>query len=661
MNSFTPLAFRKTWQSCPENLFGFPLDVLIDGMQTSHEAKVAVIAELFVRVFLSGNQDSREAEIINTELSNKELCTFLVQFDGQHFSEKDLQKDFWDSADEFSQCCMAAVRKRFQLLFRAEGMIPVYLGEDAFFIPFHFSPNNEGAGNVYDLQKSINEPGKGIIPEWSEYSRQLGITADVILHCHCKNGLQLTGNSMMLPLQLAWWRRNKALPQYNVFRLVATGAFDRDMRLVPVATEEKLRGAKEKLQDATFVYPQSSTDNKGGFPLKALDRDAVLEEVRWKAESLDKLDLDYAFHRLEGMSREVRLTNYTNWPLLIERLENAAAFDRHNPEQKESYLVNMILRGEAYCHAGRTCEATKINEAAMDFAEKNGFLRQLLILKIDRLVLYQDMEAFNDIQDIYLELREKIAAMHDNTDLLMRYYGTMGQAFAYGALINVEGFTAKEALKCFEMAIEYAENTAELPEIAHDKNYAHLYYALFEPDSFNEKEAFRDARAIIQKLYGQDENEAVKNLYYLKRSQALAWYRQLLLKGKLPEYHIDSDFMKLLYGPQGSKATPWIRACVGKCLGAMEAANGNRENAMSLFEEATNAIEEEKEPSVLTIIHLATCAEAYRSLGMQKYLEKGKELLKQIPGNDIARHSLPLWRAYFENPTADFPGKYYWY
>lgn len=673
-------AFRRIWQKYPENLFLFSLDVLKEGMEDCHEAKVAVIAELFIRVFLSSNQKSAEAQIINENLPDGELNDFMCLFLGPHFDSDSLEGELWVSGDELSSCCQAAVRRRFQRLFEADGLIPVYCGSKPYWIPFHFFDNGDMVG-VYDLRKSNNEHSETEITEWSGYLKMMGITSSVMIHCSCVGGLQLTGNSLMLPLQLAWWRKQKELPEYNVFRLVSTGAFDANLCLIPVATEEKshLFDASNGILDYKFVFPESQQVNPRGCNFETLPagikRDNLLMHIRKIAERMDKFDLDYALRRIDGMDKEVRMSNFSHWEILIERLEKAAVFDKHNNKQKEAYLLNLILQSEANRHCGRTKQSEILNDRAREFAAKEGdkFQKLLLLLEIEKLVDKQDREEFAEVLEYVAKekLEEQLQALEDD-DLWMRYHGTMGQAYAYGTLEKLPGFSKETALEHFEKAVEKAECIDKIAEIAHDKNYMHLFYALFEPGSIDELEAYDQAQNIINQLKKCDKDVALRNLHYLKRSQAFAWYRQLL-HGTLPEYRIDVDFTRLLRNDSNG-ADDWIRACVGKYLGAVETAmaiesrnNGEeseaeqrQKSAEGYFRNAMDAIQDEKNPGIKTLIKVTVYAEAYRSLSDHNALEKAKELIDSLP-SDFVCGSLSAWKAYLDHPDNDFPGLSYWY
>ena len=626
--------FRSTWQWYPENLMFFSADVLEKGMNKSHEAKVAAIAELMVRVFLSNDRESDAARIIEQHLHGGELNDLLALFPGPTFSQHTLDGELWATSDDLSICCQTAVRNRMRLLLSADGLIPVYLEDNSsrsFLIPFSFDSSRDTDG-VFDLNG--NE-----IPEWSEYARALGITTAVKIHLYNANAIPLSGNSLMLPLQMAWWRRNKELPEYNVFRLVATGCFDSDLRLASVATVEKAQAVLTQLQDAHFFAPESLSQNPEDsnrsihyLPLK-MERTNVLERIRPTAERLAEIDLRYALKRMDPIASQVHFSNYSNWSDLAERLKNADVFDRRR--YPDAYLSHTMLLSEAYRHAGQNGEAEKYNRRARDFAKQHGekYVKLLLRLEIETLVDDTDNGKLENAVAHSEELLDTLNKYGDN-DLWMRFHGSLGQAIMYGTLLKKDGFSKEKAKEHLEKAAEMAYDIGSEPDIAQDLNYIHLYHAIFEPCTDNERLAFEDAlkqwRLLDERAKtDEDRGNSRRNLFFLKRSQAFAWYRKLLMDGKAPAYSIDSYFDLLFHSDQG--AEDWIQCCVAKCLGALEAANGRMDKASKRFQTATNAIKPNKRYGIKGQIHLTALAQAFKSLGNEKYRKDALDLLEQSP------------------------------
>ncbi len=425
------IAFRNVLLNCPENLFLFPLHMMQGILSTSKimEARTTVVAELFTRLFLSNNVDSEEAGLLREYLPDIPLENFLALFISHNFTQDLLDDELWDAKDEFSSCCEAAVRQRLRLLFTADGLIPVFhknRSGNAFLIPFSFKETQERCTGIFCLN------GKEI-PEWSEYATRLGITQPVKIHCHSTDNLALTGSSLMLPLLMAWWRKQNLLPAYNVFQLVATGSFDNDMKLSSVETEEKVKAVFNQLCDPVFVLPESPSHNPDASQYNraihtlpcGIKPEALLDRLRVIVEPISNINLQYALQRLEPMNKEVSLFNYKNWDALIKRLKKLAVFDKkRNPD---AYLTNLMLQSTACCHAGRTSEAQKLNQKARAFAAQLGdeYVKLLLRLEIENLVTETDNGRVENAVALGNQLTERLEQLH-NTDLWMRYHGTLG-------------------------------------------------------------------------------------------------------------------------------------------------------------------------------------------------------------------------------------------
>ena len=129
----------------PENLLFFTTSDLIAAAENSDnrysmEVQISCIAELSCRWYL--NASARIADVFDKVLG-KEWC----QLKQIHFREleflapstsADLPEQLWSGSSEFSGRCEIAVRKRLSKLLDADGFIPVYIGQEAFFLPFFF-------------------------------------------------------------------------------------------------------------------------------------------------------------------------------------------------------------------------------------------------------------------------------------------------------------------------------------------------------------------------------------------------------------------------------------------------------------------------------------------------------------------------------------------
>ena len=672
MLDISPKNLQLCASDAPENLIFFPVDVLKKGLNRRPVVRAAVVAELFVRYYLSGN--SCLATLIKGQLSHDEFVSFAnrLPFDNHDTcSNKIFVEELWSSEDEFSRLCQDAVRYRFQNLLQSDGMIPVVLkgkdnnsdleGSYALLLPFILDEACETHG-VVDIhgKELLNQDG---VPEWSENLKKLKIPVTVRVLCNSSIGLPFEGDSTMLSVQMAWWRKQggtEGLLSYEPFSIIATGAFDENDRLKPVAVAEKAKAINNNLFKATFIYPRTNEtipEHLKCLPLtQNMPKEKVLEHIRDYVEQNTRWPEEYALFRLKDLAFEVRAWNISNWQNMIKKIENGGGLNKY--KHPREHLLYLMFLSEAYCHFGHTKEAKQYNEKACRFAAKHGeaFSLLLLRLEIEQLVLHQDEEDLDNVIKLASSLENQLVKVNDN-DLWMRFHGTMAQAHAYGSLAGIPFFSCEKAFTHVDKAIEYAVKNKVESDIAQDMNYKHLLYALFEPGTEDEHIAFQDALNQIKDLKDHHDKAYEKNLRFLMRFQAFAWYRQLLYDGKPPRFEKTYDLKFIIADEYHAD---WLRCTICKYIGALEAANGNLDEARALFEKAFVSINDNENDAILILIKLTAYAEAYRSLRDEQYLNKAKLLLPKI-SPIVCQYSLPAWKAYIDNPNNDFPGLSYWY
>ncbi|MGN0879546.1 MAG: hypothetical protein ACI4WT_08865 [Oligosphaeraceae bacterium] len=639
-----------------ESLFVFRDETLLGNLnRVTGAAKAHLAAELFARVFLSGDHQGELAQAIERLLPGANaLELFVGHLVGPRYDVAMLDADhLWLGDEAFSLRCQAAVRERFRLLLRTEGLIPLKETDGsgrARLLPFHF--DEEGEAGVFDLKGRRHE-------EWSGHAARLGLAAQVTLHCEFDEALSLEGSSLMLPLQLAWWRHRGDLPAYDVFRVVATGRFDGQLRLAAVAVSEKAT-LVQSWERGLFLYPESARevvqDRHVGCLVCGQPRDQLLPKLRRQTERFATLDTAYALSRLADVDAEVCTGNVTNWRHVTERLEPALkALDCHR--HPEAQLTYAMLLNQAYCHLGDTQSAQKWNQRAQRLAKEHGdvYQRQLLRLHIDELVQLQDEERFAEVMVRQEALFRELEAFRD-ADLLMRFHGTMGQAHAYGTLQGLPGCSQEQAFRHFRQALDCAYHLNRPEDILQDTNYLHLYYALFQPGSDEEQEALEDALNRIDQEAADDAELRHRNLPFVRRAQAFAWYRCLLQGRRHPGVYQHLALMDRMVSME-EEAPDWIRCCIGKCVGACEAADGHPDEARRWFEAAIRAIPDGDSDQVKGLIRATACIQAWRSLGDDAFRQQALQLLDNLTKFPSA---LPF-RDYLLGKSPDFPGLDYWY
>ena len=613
----------------------------------SESFRAVCVAEFFRRWFITRSGET--AAVIDSLLPNREresLKEVLQEFFNALPSREKLTGDLWKTEEPFSLKCQAAVRSvLIRLCWETAGFIPVYMGEKAFFIPFSFE---KGPRQVVDLT------GKRL-EIWSE-SYAEAVDADFgytcVIHCVQEGLPPLTGNSLMLPLLLASWRKKKLL-SYNHLRLLATGAIEKDT-LKAVETAAKAQALKAAFPDAGFLFPESTkycADRSNEIPLSiGMTKTQLLARMPEIIElhGLQTPNLGDAIRRLPRLMEE-REGITDKWGKLLKRTRyHKKSISKHDIAHSREYMLVLMLESSILCHMGKTQEALKINKKAQNFAAgKPELEKHLRRMEVEELVELQDNEKFDELFSLAEELGKHIEKLED-PDLLMRYYGTMGQAWAYGTLSGRKNCSKELAKECFDKAVAYAQKLNSPGDLAQDLNYQMLWYALFAPVSEDADEHYEETEKFIAGIEGDfNENVRSKNRTYLLRFRALGFYRALLM-GKCSDLP-DMEQFKL-------PGDWWLPATVDKYCGTVYAAFGEKEKARRSFEKASQLKNDGGVP-VIDMIRLTIFTEAWRSLGDETYKKQALKLAGELADK---YPSALLWQDFLEG-RGEFPGLKYWY
>lgn len=609
----------------------------------SEEVRLACLVELLQRRLIS--PQNVKFVPFNDFLSDNEWKNFTLLFNEDFLqtipNEEKLKKSFWQSENEFSEKCQILLRKKLIDLFcHTDGFIPVYLNNKAFFIPFHYETGTSSICNI----------NGEIITEWQE-KYQLAVKNEsykCVLHCSLKSE-ELTGNSFMLPLYLALQRKMGHL-QYNLLQLIATGAIENN-KLCAVETKQKALAVKTHFPHACFFFPENTNylpleENEIPLPVSiTLEETIRIIAENVEAKNLYKPSFREALNRLQIIDDE-RIGTYNKWEIMLERIENnAKAIPTYR--DPENHLLCMMLKSAVHCHMGNSIEALKFNQKAKEFAVSNGFEKQLRRLEIEELVEFQDQEKFDIVAELAEPLKENIEKLED-ADLLMRYYGTMGQAHSYGYLAHKKYYSKETAKKYFQLALKYANITGSEADIAQDLNYNLLWYALFEPYNKDAEILQEDIAEHIKR--NLDGNIQCKNEYFFRRTKAFLLYRNYLSSGQVLPFDAKDILLP-------SEADFWLNAVTKKYVGALFAAAGKYDVARQLFDDAIE-IMKNKYYHILRFIYMTILAEAYHSLGEEKYQKDALQVIDNL--KETYPDSVPAWRNFLLG-TDKFPGMNYWY
>ena len=672
----------------PENLLACRSEDLLriahDGYTYSDEVRIPCIAELFVRRTVFQSRSVEDAAI-DALLPNGERCEFLSRMSPLRInSYGEADRVGWTPKSEFSKQCLCAVKSKCCLVYGADGFAPVYdtATREAMFIPFRFETPSGDDLVVRDIANQVSE-------NWTTCWRELVGDSpsnehyDILLLCSIGYfGGRTTGRSLMFPLLLAWKRKCGQLPQYDTLRLLATGAIN-DGVLAAVAVEEKLDVACREMPNAYFVYPgmAKTTVSRQEFrrPVGERMSDTVVAVDKFVIErGLANLDYRSAYCRLVAMEAEVRGSAFGGWSAIVDRLSHIS---EAIPEFRdgENYLLGLMLLSAAYCHAGDTTSALQANRRALDYARSHGFEDRELRLEVEKLVCLQDVEAFADVIRLSEDLESRIEKF-GSADLQMRYYGTIGQAFAYSSLTGLDSITNREkSLECFRHAVEFAYKLfddaqqfssgdanvlSRAGDVAQDLNYMCLWHALFDGANLSEFDAVRDAA--LQHLQGEcaripgSEGVVAKNDAFLRRITALASYRALLHGADAKDLLSNQ---RLRQQPDNARPS-WITATSDKYIAALKAAAGHVAEAEELFRCAWDAVAESRDQIIAYIRFTVACeaVRSFRAVGCEDqtrmWLSRADEQWNRQSFSMFA--SAKLFREFLDG-VGEFPGLKYWY
>lgn len=668
--------FFKQKEATLCNLFLYPTEELGEYARSgqSQENRVACVAELFVREFLKKGSAEKEINAVLTDGELKEFRQTIGMFflDNREIDSL-LLNPLWGGMREmsiFSGKCQKAVRERLIVLCkRTDGFIPVYSDSDAFFIPFQLVETDDDTAVIIDR---AGHPVENWTKPFARIFQLAEKTIDKPQKYRCviscdQSGLphELVGNSLMLPLYLAWLRKAEEI-QYNPLRVLVTGTIDDFGLISAVETEEKTFGFQAKFDYAFFFFPESkkntpSEQNVVALPKMDLDRLKKKFQAYVEAKGLYVPNYKEAMKRLKVLAED-RDVNYSEWEFLLDRLvpiRKAIHPDRNPPK----HLLCLMLESSILCHMGKTVEALEKNRKAQAFARKHNLKMQLLRLQIDELVDFEDMEDFIALAQSVESLEIEIDKC-DDPDLKMRYHGTMGQAHSFGVLSGEDGFSKEKAKEHFKKAIQYASQKAENDDepnaendVAQDFNYMFMWYALFEPESKAALQAFDDASRQINGLNGDGQTD---NERYLKQYRAMSLYRALLTQteeavcpdavcaGVVPE--IDEGDYRLPV-----KENDWQAALTEKYVGAIKAARGD-DDAKETFDICIRILDKNEYP-VLQYIQMTILSEAFRSTGDDSCRERALKLAEGL--RTAYPKSVPPWEKYLHG-QGKFPGLSYW-
>lgn len=590
--TFNRRQLKSLAQTCPENLILVRNKDLMDLHRSEtcdEQLQGNCLAELYARWFVADSDKVKDVERFLSGATPGGIPPQLLYLRTSQdmLLDEDVREAFasplWQTDDPADCYVEQTVRERLrQLMTQTDGFVPVYgvMGaEEGLFIPFEIVPRLGRAPSA------IDQGGK-TIGNWNRPAREiLGSTWQMrVRYRQGTDRPALSGRSFLLPLQVALWKKEGKVPDFNPWQLLFTGDIDLGRRAVAVRTDEKLAGVKAMFQESVkLVAPSDSPyadEIQGIDPIPVgYGGERLLNAVRARIEKMPGccLSLDYVEKRLPTLEHEIRQETIGAWEGQIARVDAMLGImGKYGAPQR--HLQLLMLKSAAYCHSGRTGLALKENVRALAFAREKGLVYQALRLEIEQLVEFQDSQRFDDIAKLATTLLSRIRkagiAENERVDLLMRYHGTIGQIQMEEGLLGLKGRAPTLAQKNLEQAREYACRLNSPADQLQDLNYLYLWYALF--DSANE--AMRELESEIDHRLRslESEEERVKNSAYVRRQKMVAYYMKWRLTGECASgWKVVKDI------PAGSE--PWLTASFMRMKGALASAAGDRVTAQSCF------------------------------------------------------------------------------
>lgn len=634
----------------PSNLFLVPDEDLMAFVKDDFydlSLRRTVLAELVVRWCLSG-KTALEKDL-SALWGVDGWRRFADWYTVQSVWMRTLPEDSacWNDPEAFNGFS-AVLRLRLNGLFSVDGFIPVCREQQGAFLPFELTRNSTGA--VWEDGTPVSTQS-GVQPWHNSVARALKGTDFTGIRLIVANGPEfsdgLKGDSLMLPVMLAAWRRTGTdFPQYDVLAVLATGAITEDSRLADVEVRAKLDAYKSHFRNCGVFFgpdvPGEIPRNERAYqPIDSgTEVGSIKERLKDALErrNLSRVTRDYAKKRLLRMNNRVDRENHSRWADVARQLEVLRS-GMNMRRDFDEWLEYMSLLATAYCHAGMTGDSRRVAQEAIAAAREKGRIAKALRLQLTEAVNAQDfgeMDVFFSMAD-GLDRELETFDGPEKDDLLMRYHGTLGQAQAWGAVFGREGCTQEMAFQEIGLAVEQAYKLAKDADDAHrdeaesnvaqDLNYVHMMQALFAPDSSGERDAYCDAISQLENL--PSENSRRNNRYFLMRQQSLAWYNAWRAGGSV----LSSDDRRKGRLP-ASDAESWL-VMSNRChLGALAAAAQEREEALHSFKEGNAALGLDScWAPVFASIRMAFLSQAVlslRSLGLQGEADAYEQDLDEV-------------------------------
>lgn len=635
----------------------------------STQQKVCLISELLCRLWIKPDNQLIKSTI--EQYLSISQCEEFCQVARNFWEYKEVvdcstinKKTLFQNNDAFANAIHEKVRAWLTKFFQLDAFIPVVYADDAFAIPF------ELIAKVSDNLPFVVDSNNNRVDEWDHSIKELSYILPELKEFQVKLQVELpencnSGNSLQLPVALALWKKTcENFPKYNPFLFVCSGAFDENGLTKVAFCDKKYQNVKDTFP-AQSIFCSTITPDLAALShennLHQLPENLSILEVQEAFKELivqkhlAKFTPDFIREQIPKIESEIRNSLTLNWTRCRELLETYRKYiDEYL--HLEDYLSLQSLYSVVLCHCGATDLAEKENDKALQLMKKYKLTKTVLRLQIEKMVIFQDIESFEDAKNLAEKIFPELEKENDN-DLWMRYYGTLGQLNYHASIAEKQNFSAQKSKQFLQKAVDYARKLQDPTNIAQDLNYLFLWQGLF---NFGSEEYYEQKENTKRFLITQfeNENQMINNRTFFEFYENIALYRNFLTNEKQP--HCARNFNVL-----SANAPSWMRALTNKYIAAVLAANNEIERANKKFTNAENILQNETS-KIFQLFRITILCQAYKSFKdagktelAKEYKEKAKEIIA-TQGNKLPKSSTN-WKNYLKDEANPFPAKKYLY
>lgn len=521
----------------------------------------------------------------------------------------------------------------------AHGVIPfVMKGEHTAVDPVVILPFMLEASNSSDirtaegisltgLKDGVERARRGLV---SLGALQVHESFVVILTSLNDPGTKLEGRSLGLPVMAAhYFRRKKVLPKALAVGLSGcldhNGHLDVDTLHVGSSRAKADRMASFGIPMRIFPAGDDVVSVTKMWPLsQSLDEclSNLCQEVRTLPLTLMQPTQDSGV-RLDGIGKGMRFGSMSAQHALVELDQIAGMLEGRTDCMAEHHLVTLKgLKASALCHLGRAKESHILAGEILSMRDAIGaiYIAEAMVRQAVNMTDFADYQQAVTFADDAFRLARSLSLV-ERRDMELKALSTKAQALTSWALIE-----PARAMEARDLSLKAVDIAREIDSISpeREKNvprnlvYAFLWHALHDSGG-----------AMVYGAAIRDEVTAdPKSWSFYLKARWLGAYRALLT-GVMIDWRLFEDEM-----PDDHAEGGWLFALASKYRGALRAATGDIQGALSDFEEATKLVDIPEQSPLLAFLSATAGVEAVALLGKSAHsmAEKCLPALRGLSG-----------------------------